>query len=332
MTDLRIAYRQLLKNPGFAAFAVLTLALGIGANTVVFSVAKTVLFRPLGFEDEDRLMWIRRVNTQTGATENPVSWRDMEDLRTMAQSFDAIATDNSHDMNWEDDDQARRVPVVHATPDLIPALNLRPTLGRLFVPSDVEDGEPVVLISHDFWQSRFQGRSDVLGQTVRLDQQTRQIVGVLPPGLQYPVVRAPSSGSGSIGKAGEKPFWIPMGAPRGDDGTSRGARMFLGVGRLKAAISERKARAELAAVSARLAEEFPETNRHWGFDLLSFREQVFGRTLRGVPLLGAAVAAVLLICCVNLANLFLARGVTRQRDSRCDSPWARASGVWSAPS
>jgi predicted permease len=314
MNNLRFALRQLLKNPGFTAVAVLTLALGIGANTVVFSVARTVLFRPLGYDNEDRLMWFQRVNTRTGATENQVSWRDMEDIRTLTQSFEAVATDNSFDMIWKDGDQSRSVPVVQATPDLITVLNLRPTLGRLLVPSDSERGQPVVLISHDLWQTHYQGSPEVLGQTVRLDDTTRQIVGVLPPGLQFPVVRAPSSGSGSIAKAGKKPFWIPMSAPRGEDRTSRGARMFLGVGRLKPGVSEQAARAELATVSAQLAEEFPETNRPWDFGLLSFREQVFGRMLRGVPLLGAAVAGVLLICCVNLANLLLARGVIRQRE------------------
>lgn len=314
MNDLRFALRQLLKHPGFTFVAVLTLALGIGANTVVFSVAKTVLFRSLGYEDEDRLMWIKRVNTQTGAIGNQVSWRDMEDVRTLTQSFAAVVTDSSNDVVWEDGDRKENVPAVRATPSLIAALNLRPVLGRLLVQADADREEPVVLISHELWQSRYQGSPNVLGKTVRLDEQSRQIVGVLPPGLQYPVVRAPSSGSGSIGKAGAKPFWIPMSVPRGEDGTSRGARMFLGVGLLKPGVSERMARAELATLSARLAEEFPETNRRWGFDVLSFREQVFGRTLRGVPLLGAAVAAVLLICCVNLANLFLARGVARQRE------------------
>ncbi len=314
MNDLRFALRQLLKHPGFAAVAVLTLALGIGANTVVFSVAKTVLFRPLGYENEDRLMWIRRVNLRTGAIENQVSWRDLEDIRARTRSFAAVVTDSSNDVEWADGDRKESVPAVRATPSLITALNLRPALGRLFLPSDAERGEPVALISHEFWQSRYQGNPDVLGKTVRLDGRARQIVGVVPPGLQYPVVRAPSSGSGSIGKAGEKPFWIPMGVPRGEDGSSRGARMFLGVGRLKRGVSERMAQSELATLSARLAEEFPETNRHWGFDLLSFREQVFGRTLRGVPLLSAAVVAVLLVCCVNLANLFLARGVARQRE------------------
>lgn len=242
MNNLRFALRQLLKNPGFTAVAVLTLALGIGANSVVFSVARTVLFRPLGYDNEDRLMWIQRVNTRTGATESQVSWRDMEDIRASTQSFEAVSTDSSFDMDWNNGDQTRRVPVVHATPDLIPVLNLRPALGRLFVPSDAERGELVVLLSHAFWQSHFQGSPGVLGQRVRLDQQTRQIIGVLPPGLQFPVVRALSSGSGSIGKAGEKPFWIPMSTPRGEDGTSRGARMFLGVGRMKAGVSETVAR------------------------------------------------------------------------------------------
>jgi predicted permease len=314
MTELRIALRLLLRNSGFTAVATFTLALGIGANTVVFSVARTVLFRPLGFEGEDRLMWIRRVSTGTGAAENPVSWRDMEDLRSLARSFDVLVTDGSNDVAWEQGERSENVPAVRATPGLVTALDLRPALGRLFVPSDAEPGEPVVLISHDLWQSRYQGSPAVLGQTVRLDQQTRRIVGVLPPGIEYPVVRALSSGNGSAGRAGEKPFWIPMSAPRGEDAISRGARMFLGVGRLKPGVSESAARAELAAISARLAAEFPETNRYWSFDLLSFREQVFGRTMRGIPLLGAAVVGVLMICCVNLANLFLARGVGRRQE------------------
>ncbi|HWN93950.1 MAG TPA: ABC transporter permease, partial [Methylomirabilota bacterium] len=315
MNDLKFAFRQLLKNPGFTAVAVLTLALGIGANTVVFSVARTVMFRPLGFEGEDRLMWIQRVNTQTGASENQLSWQDLEDIRAATQSFESVATDNSHDANWEVGDRIERVPTVHATTHLPDALGLRAALGRLFVPSDADAGaEPVVLISHELWQSRLGGSSDVLNQIVRLDKKARRIVGVLPPGFQFPIHRVPSAGSGNIVRAEQKPFWLPMSAPRGEDGTSRGARMFLGIARLKAGVTEATARAELVALGKRLAAEHPESNRNWSFTVLSFRDQIFGRTRQGVPLLGAAVAAVLLICCVNLANLLLARGVTRQRE------------------
>jgi predicted permease len=315
MNDLRFAFRQLLKNPGFTTVAVLTLALGIGANTVVFSVARTVLLRPLGFDGEDRLMWIQRVNTQTGASENQLSWRDLEDIRSSTQSFESVVTDNSSDTKWEDGDRSEDVPVVRATPNLAEGLRLRPAVGRLLLPSDADaNAEPVVLISHELWQSRFGGSSDVLGQTVRLDRKVRTIVGVLPPGVKFPIVRAPLSGSGSIVKAGIKPFWLPMSKPRGEDGTSRGARMFLGIGRLKPDVAEAKARSELAALAKRLAVEHPESNRNASFTVLSFRDQIFGRTRQGIPLLGAAVAAVLLICCVNLANLLLARGVARQRE------------------
>lgn len=172
MNDLRFAFRQLLKNPGFAAVAVLTLAVGIGANTVVFSVARTVLLRPLGFENEDRLMWIQRVNTRTGATENQVSWRDMEDIRTLTQSFEAVATDASHDMDWNDRDQTRRVPVVYATPHSIPALNSRPSLGRLFVPSDSSLRSRWSSSVMIYGRPAYEGSPDVLGQTVRLGRQT----------------------------------------------------------------------------------------------------------------------------------------------------------------
>ena len=313
--DLKFAFRQLLKSPGFTAVAVLTLALGISANTVVFSVVQTVLLRPLGFDGEDQLMWIRRVNLRTGATENQLSWQDLEDIRTASQSFESVATDNSHDATWHDGERSENVPVVRATPGLPDALRLRPVLGRSLLPSDAEAGaEPVVLIGHELWQSRFGGDPEVIGQIVRLDQAARTIVGVLPPGVQFPVVRAPASGSGSIVRAGQKPFWLPMSVPHGTDATSRGARMFLGVGRLQAGVTEAEANAELAALSQRLAAEFPESNRDWRFEVLSFREQVFGRMLRSVPLLTGAVAAVLLIGCVNLANLLLARGVTRRKE------------------
>ncbi|MBN8246805.1 MAG: ABC transporter permease, partial [Verrucomicrobia bacterium] len=315
MSDLKFALRQLLKHPGFTAVAVLTLALGIGANTVVFSVARTVLLRPLGYSGEDRLMWIQRVNAQTGAVENQVSWQDMEDIRAASPSLEGVATDSSSDVLWQDGGPPRQVPVVKATPNLALLLGVQPALGRLLLPSDgLATSEPVALVSHELWQSRFGGRPDVLGQTVRLDDQTRTIVGVLPSGLRYPIHSAPSPGAGTILKAEEKPFWIPMLKPRGDDGTSRSARMFLGVARLRPGIRLETARAELAGLSQRLTQEFPESNRHWRFEVLSFRSQVFGRTLQGVPLLIGAVAVVLLICCVNLANLLLARGVSRQRE------------------
>jgi putative ABC transport system permease protein len=315
MNDLRFAFRQLLKNPGFAAVAALTLALGIGANIVVFSVAKAVLLRPLGFDGENRLMWIRLANTQTGASEDQLSWRDMEDIHASAQSFESVATFGSPGATWEDGDKSDEVSALRVTPNLLDALRLRPALGRMFVSADAAgDDEPVVLISHELWQSRFGGSPGVLGQTVQLDKKSRTIVGVLPAGLMFPLARAPVLGTGTILKAGQQSFWLPMSEPRGEDGTSRSARMFAAVARLKPGVTEATARAELAALGERLATEHPESNRNWSFNVVSFRDQILGRTRQGIPLLAAAVAAVLLICCVNLANLLLARGVTRHRE------------------
>src|SRR5688500_10194457 len=254
MNDLKFAFRQLLKSPGFTAVAVLTLALGIGANTVVFSVARTVLLRPLGFAGEDRLVWIRLANAQTGANENQLSWQEMEDIRASTQSFESIATFGVGSPDWDEGNQRIPAPAMWVTPNLSDALRLRPALGRMFVPADSASGdEAVALVSHELWQSRFNGSPGVLGQTVRLDEKTRTIVGVLPAGLQFPVERAPSLGTGNILKAGQQSFWLPMSEPRGNDRTSRGARMFLAVGRLKSGVTGESARAELAALGKRLA-------------------------------------------------------------------------------
>src|SRR5262245_51386207 len=258
MNDLKFALRQLLKNPGFTAVAVLTLALGIGANTVVFSVAKTVLLRPLGFDDEDSLMWIRLSNTQTGAGEDQLSWRDTADIRASTQSYESVARFGSPEATWEDGDRSEEVSALRVTPGLVDALRLRPALGRMFLPSDAGAGdEPVVLISHELWQSRFGGSPDVIGQTVRLDKKSRTIVGVLPAGLKFPLERAPVLGTGTILKAGQQSFWLPMSKPRGEDGISRSARMFLAVARLKPGVTQATARTELAALGNRLAVEHP---------------------------------------------------------------------------
>jgi putative ABC transport system permease protein len=261
-------------------------------------------------------MWIRLANTQTGARENDLSWQDMEDIRASTHSFESIAMFGSPGVTWEDRGRSEEVSALSVTPNLAEVLQLRPALGRMFTPSSASfRDEQTVLISHELWQSRFGGRPEVIGETVRLDKNPRTIVGVLPPGLRFPLERAPSPGTGTILKAGQQLFWLPMSEPRGEDRTSRRARMALAMGRLKPGVSQEAARAELAALGRRLSLEFPESNRNWSFDVESFRDQILGRTRQGIPLLAAAVSLVLLICCVNLANLLLARSVSRQRES-----------------
>jgi predicted permease len=313
MNDLKFAFRQLLKNPAFTAVAVLTLALGIGANTVVFSVANAVLFRPLGFDNPDRLVWINLVNTQTGAVEDPISWQELEDIRASTESFESIGTFGVSSPLWELNGRFQQISSLHVTPNLGGILRIRPVRGRMFVSTDaVEGAEPVVLISHELWQSGLNGARDVLGKVLQIEGRGHSIVGVLPPNLHFPLERSPSLGTGNALLAGIKDFWLPMAEPRGQDRTSRGARMFLCVGRLKSGVTEEAARVELAALGQRIAADYPDTNRHWSFSLVSLRDQILGRTRQGIPLLAVAVAAVLLICCVNLANLLLARGLRRE--------------------
>src|SRR4030095_2354156 len=134
MNDLHFVLRQLRKNPGFTVVAVLTLALGIGANTVVFSVAKAVLFRPLGFDAPDRLMWIRLVNTPTGTSEDRLSWREIEDIRESTRSFDSVATFGAPGAIWKQDDRVEEVPALRVTPSLADRLRNRPIVGRHFLP------------------------------------------------------------------------------------------------------------------------------------------------------------------------------------------------------
>jgi predicted permease len=311
--DLRYSARTLRQNLGFTCAAVLILALGIGSNALVFAVGRTVLFHPLGFDGEDRLMWVRLVNTQTGATENELSWQDMEDIRSSTQSFESVATFGSG-ATWDTGGQSVEVAALRASADLAKTLRVRPALGRMFSGNGAAAAGSEVLISYRLWQSRFGGDLSVLGQSLRLDNKSRTIVGVLPPGLRFPLERTPSLETGTILRAVEQSFWLPLAEPRGADRTSRQSRMFPVVARLKAGVAEATARAELSALGKRLARQYPESNRTWGFTVVSFRDQIFAGTRKGIPLLVAAVATVLLICCVNLANLLLARSVARQRE------------------
>lgn len=315
MNELRHAFRQLLKHPGFATVAILTLALGIGANTMVFSVAKTLLLRPLGFPDSDQLVWLQWRDTQTGAVEDRLSWRDMEDVRENTSSFEAIGTFGVGGSLWEQGDPNGPMPSLWVTPTLVGILGVQPVVGRRLEPGDAAPGaEAVVMISHELWTSHFGERSEVLGSSIRLDGTTRTIVGVLPAGLEFPLEGTPPTGTGTALGTGHRSFWLPMQTPEGSDRTSRGARMFLPVARLKPGVTEAMARAELATLAQRLAADHPETNRHRSLESMGFREKILGHTRRGLPILGMAVAGVLLICCVNLANLLLARGVERQTE------------------
>ncbi len=312
--DLKFALRQLLKNPGFTAVAVLTLALGIGANTAVFSVFQDVLRRPLGFEQEENLLWIRIYNRATARFEERLSRTDFTDLLAEANSFESLGAINASSPAWDRPDRVERLAGLSVSPGLFKTLRIHPVLGRPLSDADAtRDAERVVLISHELWQSRFEGDPGVLGQTMQLGEHVRTIVGVLPPGLAFPLGRAPSEGNGSVIKTGVQDVWLPLNMDPGTE-RARGERMFPVIGRLKPGASIQDVRIELARLAQRWERQFPEHNQGLNFEPVTLREQVLGHTGPGIRIMSAAVVAVLLVCCVNLANWLLARGVVRQRE------------------
>ena len=313
LQDLRHALRSLRSSPGFTLVAVLTLALGIGANTVVFSVAKGVLLRSTGVSDPERVVWVRPVNPALGNDAEQVSWRDYLDIGESVAGFESLALFAAPGAIWDHGDRLEERPALVTTPSLAEVLGIRAVLGRMLSDADAEpSAEPVALISYELWQARFGGKADVIGKTVPLGP-TRTIVGVLPPGLEFPAGRAPASGSGSGFEPGAKDFWFPL-KVEGPDRVKRENRMFAAVGRLRPGASDAAVRSELALMSQRLAAEFPGSNRGWQFVAISLRDQILGPTRRGLFVLAGAVAAVLLVCCVNLANLLLARGAARRHE------------------
>jgi putative ABC transport system permease protein len=313
-TDLRFALRQLARHPGFAAVAILTLAFGIGANAVVFGIARTLLWRPLGFVEEDRLAWVRWSDGATGGTRDSFSWTDLEDLRGTARSFVRLALVSWPGVRWEHPDQPQDLTALTVSPELVDVLRISPVLGRPLLASDAAPGAaPVALISHEFWQARFAGDAAILGQTLRLDGQERTIVGVLPPRLEFPVGYSPNPDSGNTVFSGRHDVWLPL-IVTGPDRTGRGNRMFQLVGRLGPGVRAADAGVELEALGRRWAAEFPDTNDRLGLSVLPLRHQVLGPARHHLRVLAAAVIGVLLVCCVNLANLLLARGIARERE------------------
>jgi predicted permease len=310
--DLRFGLRMLFKNPGFTAVAVFTLALGIGANSVVFGVAKAILFRPLGIEEPERVVWLNLVDHGTGEIGERFSWTDFTDLGAEAASFEHLALVAWPGVTWERGDRVEQLASIIATPGLFDVLRIRPLLGRSLVASDAEPAAaPVAMISHEFWQTRLAGNTNILGQTLRLDGKLWTVVGILPPHLEFPIGHAPALNSGTSVYAGVHDVWLPHRA-EGEDRTERGRRMDSLIGRLRPGVAVKTARMELASIGKRRAADFPDTNRGLTIETTAYRDKALGSTRTAIDVLALAVAAVLLICCVNLANLLLARGVSRQ--------------------
>jgi len=299
--DLRYGWRTLLKSPGFAAAALFTLALGIGANTAIFSVVYGLLLQPLPFRDAARLVLLHETTPKVG--EVSVSYPNFQDWRAQSHTFSEMAAVTNVGFNMAGASQPENIGGLAVSPNFLSMAGIRPVIGRGFTPDEETAGTaPVLLLSYALWQSHFGGNRRVIGQTIRLDSRTVTIVGVLPRDFRW---------------VETCDVMEPMGvwATNNDTVAVRGDRGDLTVvGRLAAGVRMEQARAEMDGIAARLARAYPEANDQCGVKLQSLRESFSGDARPSMLVLLGAAIFVLLVACANVANLFLMRGAVRAKE------------------
>lgn len=299
--DLRLAVRRLLREPGFTVAAILTLALGVGANVAVFTVVEAVLLRPLPYHDADRLVTINHRDIRTGLTKEYIGLGDYIDILEQQKSFSAMGAFGTGQGTVYQANDPYRVSAMMATSGALEALQLQPVLGRSIQPEDnLPEAKPVVLLSYDLWKTRYRGDSSIVGRNIRVDQQDNLVIGVAPAGFHYP----PTYPTDLIIS-----MQLPTQTP-----AERASGWIQAIGRLAPGHSVPGATADLLALSNRFREEHPATNQAASYFALSLHDSLVGSTKSALVLLLAAVTAVLLIACVNVANLLVARSLARKRE------------------